>query len=42
MQITDILQRVIELIEENPNDMELGSKLRSLYYEYKEKLNNED
>ena len=28
---TDLLNLILELIECNPNDMELGSKLRSLH-----------
>lgn len=39
---TDLLKRIIELIKENPNDMELGSKIRTLYWTYKEKTKNED
>ena len=32
-QTTDFLTTIIELIEENPNDMILGSKIRQLYWE---------
>jgi molecular chaperone GrpE len=32
-QKTDFLSAIIELIEENPNDMTLGSKIRQLYWE---------
>lgn len=39
---TDILERMIELIKEYPNDTELGCKIRSLYWENKEKLNNNE
>lgn len=51
MQTTDILERMIELIKEYPNDAELGAKIRTLYWnqcyniavrEYKEKLNDDE
>ena len=42
MQTTDILERIIELVKEYPNDSELGSKIRALYWEYKEKLNEDE
>lgn len=35
---TNILYRIIEIIEETPNDMELGSKLRELYWNFEENI----
>ena len=33
MLSTDIINRIIELIKENPNDSDLGEKIRHLYWE---------
>jgi hypothetical protein len=35
---TDIINIILKLVEENPNDRDLGAKIRELYWKYKENL----
>ena len=32
LTMTEVLKQVIQTIKENPNDLELGKKMRSLYW----------
>jgi hypothetical protein len=34
----DIIKIILKLVEENPNDRDLGSKIREIYWKYKENV----